>query len=83
MEARKVELRALSFPRICSAYFSIVFCICLYFQLPLTMVCSVSQIVHVECDLSYDKEADTRELLVTVKFDDHVVREMRSQLNKG
>eukprot|EP00731_Ephydatia_muelleri_P031619 Em0023g126a len=41
------------------------------------------KIVHVECDLSYDKEADTRELLVTVKFDDHVVREMRSQLNKG
>ena len=33
--------------------------------------------------MSYDREADTRELLITVKFDDHVVREMANKLNKG
>lgn len=41
------------------------------------------KIVNVECDMSYDREADTRELLITVKFDDHVVREMANKLNKG
>ena len=36
-----------------------------------------------ECDLSHGKEADTRELTITVKFDDHIVREMISKLNCG
>ena len=36
-----------------------------------------------DCDLSYDKEADTRELSLSVKFDDHVVREIKSKLING
>lgn len=41
------------------------------------------KVVHVECELNDDKEAGTQGLLITVKFDDHVVREMSSKLNKG